>query len=52
MSTQSFIPEYEEQFIQIAKSFAAIIYIIMNKYNFYLQNAKMATLSNVSAQKV
>jgi hypothetical protein len=40
MSTQSFIPEYEEQFIQIAKSFAAIIYIIMNKYNFYLQKCK------------
>ncbi len=39
-STHAFIPEYEEQFIQIAKSFAAIIYVIMNKYNFYLQKCK------------
>lgn len=37
MSTQAFIPEYEEPFIKIAKSFSAIIYLIMNKYNFYLK---------------
>lgn len=40
LSTQAFIPEYENQFIQIAKSFAAIIYVVMNKYNFYLQKCK------------
>lgn len=40
LSTQAFIPEYEEQFIQIAKSFAANIYMVMNKYNFYLQKCK------------
>lgn len=36
MSTQAFIPEYEEQFVKIAKSFAAVMYIIMNKYQYYL----------------
>ena len=40
MSTQAFIPEFEEQFIQIAKSFASIAYIVMNKYNFYLKKCK------------
>ena len=40
MSTEAFIPEYEEQFIQIAKSFSALIYVVMNKYGFYLKKSK------------
>lgn len=40
LSTQAFISEHEEQFIEIAKSFAANFYLVMNKYNFYLQKCK------------
>ena len=40
LSTQAFIPEFEEQFIEIAKSFAAITYIVMNKYMFYLSKCR------------
>ena len=40
LSTQAFIPEFEEQFIEIAKSFASITYIVMNKYMFYLTKCR------------
>lgn len=37
LSTNAFIPEFEKQFVDIAKSFAAVAYVVMNKYMFYLQ---------------
>lgn len=37
MSTEAFISEFEDAFVQIARSFAALTYLVLNKYHYYLK---------------
>ncbi len=52
MSTNAFISENKNQFINIINSFASIIYLILNKYKFYLQKCNINGTESVQDNEV
>lgn len=48
LSTEAFISEFEDAFVQMARSFAALIYVVLNKYHYYLKKCNESKVGGKS----